>query len=176
MAGAAMALGLASYYIAGARTAQSYAQGDTAGAEKLAEDTGMLGEDVVDFSPGAALDAEAVAAMTGTAGSTDAPADAATEDSSPQTTSTLGRFKKRFSSSLKKAQDRARPVIEKRGTGGMFLLCFAPSPMGTAAAFLGGLMRFGFARYLAASFAAKYLLAGVIVALALILNDAARTV
>ena len=41
MAGAAMGLGLLSYYIAGARTARSYADGD-ASAEQLAQDTGML--------------------------------------------------------------------------------------------------------------------------------------
>ena len=58
----------------------------------------------------------------------------------------------------------------------MFLLCLAPTPMGTAAAYVGGLMRFGFSRYLVASFAAKYLLAGIIVVLALIFSEAARAV
>ena len=58
----------------------------------------------------------------------------------------------------------------------MFLLCFAPTPMGTAAAYLGGLMRFGFSRYLLASFVAKFLLTGIIVLLALIFSDAARAV
>lgn len=37
-------------------------------------------------------------------------------------------------------------------------------------------MRFGFARYLATSFAAKYLLAGIIVAMGLVFSDAARAV
>ena len=67
-------------------------------------------------------------------------------------------------------------MIEQRGLYGMFLLCFAPTPLGTAAAYLGGLMRFGFSRYLLASFAAKYLLAAIIVVLALVFNEAARSV
>ena len=87
-----------------------------------------------------------------------------------------GGLRSRFSTSLKRAQDRAQPILEQRGTWGMFLLCFAPTPMGTAAAYLGGLLRFGFVRYLAASFAAKYLLAGIVVLLALIFSDAARAV
>ena len=174
VAGAAMALGLLSYYVAGARTAESYAEGDAAGAEQLAADTGMLDEDAVDFSPGAGLDEAAVSAITGVeplpdepTGDTEAPsADAGTR----------GRLRKRFTSSLRRAQSRAQPIIEQRGTAGMFLLCFAPTPMGTAAAYLGGLLRFGFVRYLAASFAAKYLLAGLIVLLALMFSDVARSV
>jgi hypothetical protein len=57
--------------------------------------------------------------------------------------------------------------------GGMFVLCFGPTPLGTTAAFLGGLMRFGFARYLATPFAAKYLLAGIVVAAGLFFSGAA---
>jgi hypothetical protein len=173
IAGAAMSLGLLSYYVAGARTAQSYAEGDTEAAERLAADTGMLGEDSGDFAPGAELDEPFVRAVTGE------PADEAGPEPAPRTTPTpagAGRLRQRFSSSLQRAQDRARPVLERRGMWGMFLLCFAPTPMGTAAAYLGGLMRFGFRRYLLASFAAKYLLAGVLVVLALVFNDAARAV
>ena len=44
VAGAAMSLGLLSYYIAGARTAQSLDDGDEDGAELLAQQTGMLDE------------------------------------------------------------------------------------------------------------------------------------
>jgi hypothetical protein len=169
VAGAAMSLGLLSYYLAGARTSDSYAIGDESGAEDLARSTGMLGDDTEDFSPGAELDAQAVSAITGV-GSTDS--DDESSDPDPGT----GRWRKRFTSSLQRAQSRAQPVIERRGVPGMFLLCFAPTPMGTAAAYVGGLMRFGFSRYLLASFAAKFLLAGIVVVLALTFSDAARAV
>ncbi len=173
VAGAAMALGLSSYYIAGARTAASYAEGDTEGAEQLAQDTGMLDEDAVDFSPGADLDAAAVAAM---AGVDPPPADPADHRPAPDRSGTATRLRRRFTTSLKRAQERAQPVIEQRGVAGMFLLCFAPTPMGTAAAYVGGLIHFSFRRYLLASFAAKYLLTGIIVVLALVFTDAARAV
>ena len=172
VAGLGMALGLLSYYIAGARTAASYAEGDSAGAEDLARQTGMLGEDRLDFTPGTELDAQAVEAIARVKSPVaDAPA-TGTED----TGDSSGRLRSRFRSSLQRAQARAEPVIEQRGVWGMFLLCFAPTPMGTAAAYVGGLMRFGFSRYLLASFAAKFLLAGVIVLLALIFSDTARAI
>jgi hypothetical protein len=177
VAGAAMALGLLSYYVAGARTAQSYAEGDTEGAQDLAAQTGMLDDEAVEFSPGAGIDAAMVSALSGVEPEAEPdaePAPAAT--GAAGSPGRLSRLRKRFTTSLKKAQERARPVIEQRGATGMFLLCFAPSPMGTAAAYMGGLMRFGFVRYLGASFAAKYLLAGIIVVLALVFNDAARAV
>ena len=166
VAGAAMSLGLLTYYIAGARTAESYAEGDSQGAEDLARETGMLDDDGVDFSPGAELDAKAVAAIAGVED----------DDSTSEPGSDDGRLRSRFRSGLLRAQARAKPVLEKRGTAGMFLLCFAPTHMGTAAAYVGGLMRFGFSRYLLASFAAKFLLTGIIVLLALVFSDAARAV
>ena len=169
VAGAAMSLGLLSYYLAGARTAESYAEGDAAGAEDLARDTGMLGEDVPDFAPGAELDAQAVSAITGVSEPELEPEASASE-------SRVGRLRQRFTTSLQRAQARAQPVIEQRGTPGMFLLCLAPSPMGTASAYVGGLMRFGFSRYLVASFGAKFMLAGFVVLLALTFSDAARAV
>ena len=179
VAGAAMALGLLSYYIAGARTAESYGEGDTEGAEQLAAQTGMLDEQQSEFSPGADLDEQMVSAMAGVkiAGEDESvsaqPGSAPTQAEPP---TRFGRVRRRFTRSLKRTQERAQPIIEQRGTYGMFLLCFAPSPMGTAAAYLGGLMRFGFLRYLLASFAAKYLLTGIIVLLALVFSDAAHAV
>jgi hypothetical protein len=174
VAGGAMALGLLSYYIAGARTAKSYAAGDSEGAQQLATETGMLDDERPEFSPGAELDADVVTAIAGSA--PPAPATSDGPSAVTQPASRLARLRARFSTSLKRAQERARPVIEQRGLYGMFLLCFAPTPLGTAAAYLGGLMRFSFSRYLLASFAAKYLLAGIIVALALVFNEAARSV
>ena len=173
VAGLAMALGLTSYYLAGARTAQSFADGDTVGAQRLAQDTGMLDDEVTDFSPGAELDELATTALAGV-GHPDVSPRTDEGEASAQTRSE--RFRKRFSRSLKKTQERAQPIIEHRGVSGMFLLCFAPTPMGTAAAYLGGIMRFGFTRYLLASFAAKYLLAGIIVVLALIFSEAAGSI
>jgi hypothetical protein len=173
VAGAAMALGLLSYYIAGARTARSYAEGDTAGAEQLAQETGMLDDGQDKFAPAAVLEAEAASAIAGVVPPS-SESEQAAAPTAPETRS--GRLRKRFSTSLKKTQERAQPIIEQRGVSGVFLLCFAPTPMGTAAAYLGGLMRFGFTRYLLASFAAKYLLAGVIVLLGLIFSDAAHAV
>jgi hypothetical protein len=173
VAGAGMSLGLLSYYIAGARTAQSYAEGDSQGAEDLARETGMLDDDSVDFSPGAELDARAVAAIAGVEPEDPEPSAAA---STSEPGSDEGRLRSRFRSGLLRAQARAKPVLEKRGTAGMFLLCLAPTPMGTAAAYLGGLMRFGFSRYLLASFAAKFLLTGIIVLLALVSSDTAGAV
>ena len=173
VAGGGMALGLLSYYIAGARTATSYAAGDSEGAEQLASQTGMLDERP-DFSPGAELDADVVSAIARVAPPASATSDGPSDDTQPA--SRMARLRKRFSTSLKRAQERAQPVIEQRGLYGMFLLCFAPTPLGTAAAYLGGLMRFSFSRYLLASFAAKYLLAGIIVVLALVFSEAARSV
>jgi uncharacterized membrane protein len=174
VAGAAMALGLLSYYIAGVRTARSYEEGDTDGAEQLAAQTGMLDEESVDFSPGAELEAQAVSAIAGVKPPAPEVISGAEATSDPETR--FGRARKHFSTSLKRTQERAQPIIEQHGAYGLFLLCFAPTPMGTAAAYLGGLMRFGFSRYLLASFAAKYLLAGVIVVLALVFSDTARAV
>jgi len=134
VAGAAMSLGLLSYYIAGVRTAKSYAEGDTAGAEHLAQQTGMLDEDIIDFNPGGDLDEQAALAIAGVADPT-----RATEPTNPDTTASgvpdsenvrFGRVRQSFTRSLKKTQERAQPVIEQRGTKGMFLLCFAPTPMG----------------------------------------------
>ena len=48
VAGGAMALGLLSYYIAGARTAKSYSAGDSEGAQQLAAETGMLDDEQPD--------------------------------------------------------------------------------------------------------------------------------
>ncbi|MGD8683217.1 MAG: hypothetical protein PVG27_04670 [Chloroflexota bacterium] len=178
VAGAAMGLGQLSYYVAGARTAESYAAGDQAGAEKIAADTGMSDDDAREFAPGAELDADIVSTLAGVNPSDSAGADsgsavspAAVGGDAPQR-----GWRARFSTSLKRTQDRARPVLEQRGAWGMFLLCFAPTPMGTAAAYLGGLMEFGFRRYLISSFGAKFLLTGVIVMLGLVFSDAARAV
>jgi hypothetical protein len=66
VSGAAMALGLLSYYIAGARVAQSYAEGDTVAAEQLALDTGMLDDDAPDVTPDALPDAGAPGAPAST--------------------------------------------------------------------------------------------------------------
>jgi hypothetical protein len=178
VSGAAMALGLLSYYIAGARTAESYQQGDAAGAEQLATDAGMLdGSKLSDDASSRTPTPDPAASPTATATTTPAPAMAAANTADPASNpSSMKRLEHRFSVSLRKAQVRAQPVIEKHGVTGMFLLCVGPTPLGTAAAFVGGLVRFGFARYLATSFAAKYLLAGIIVALALILSDTAHTV
>ena len=185
VAGAAMGLGQLSYYVAGARTAQSYADGDDASAQQIAGDTGMLDDKAADFAPGAKLDAEIVSAI---ADVDTTPAVAAGTDGSGRQRgasdaagSALGPppsrgWRSRFSNSLKQAQDRARPVLEQRGAWGMFLLCFAPTPLGTAAAYVGGLIGFGFKRYLISSFASKFLLTGVVVVLALVFSDAARAV
>lgn len=171
-AGAAMALGLMSYYLAGIRTAASYAEGDDEGAEALAHETGMLDDDAREFSPGADFDAEAVAAIAGVKSEADGPM----SDDEAEGSSRAGGLRRRFTTSLRHAQERAQPVIEQRGTTGMFLLCFAPTPLSTAGAYVAGLMRFGFKRYVLASFAAKYLLTGIIVVLALTFNDAAEAV
>lgn len=99
-------------------------------------------------------------------------ADALAADSGLSSDPAQGRLKR----STEQAMGRARPTIERHGTWGMFGLCFAPTPLGTAAAFLGGVMGFGFARYLLASFAAKYLLAGIIVVAGLVLADQAASI
>jgi hypothetical protein len=169
-AGAAMGLGLLSYYLAGARTAMSYGEGDTVAAEELAHETGMLDDDAFDFTPGARFDAHAVSAIAGVE-----PIAAESGDSEDPSTF-VGRLRRRFSTSLRVAQQRAEPVIEQRGMSGIFLLCFAPTPLSTAGAFVGGLLGFSFSRYLLASFAAKYLLAGIIVVLGLTFTSAAESV
>jgi hypothetical protein len=161
--GTAMGLGLLSYYIAGARAAQAYAEGDAETAARLAEDAGIVaGEDEQTPQDVSAREPAGAHRLTTAAA---APAAGARR-----------RWRNRVSASFKRAQERAQPVIEKRGTVGVLLLCLPPSPLGTAAAFLGGLMRFGFSRYLAASFAAKYVLAGIIVVAALVFSQAARSV
>lgn len=172
VAGAAMGLGMLSYYIAGVRTAQSLDDGDAGGAEELAQQTGMLDDDVREFAPGAEFDAQAVSAITGV----EMPDSEAVADTSDASGKRFGRLRHRFTTSLREAQQRAEPVLEQRGVAGMFLLSFAPTPMGTAAAYVGGVMRFAFSRYLLATFAAKFLLAGIIVALALIFSDTAHAV
>ena len=176
VAGAAMGLGQLSYFVAGARTEQSYAEGDDAGAQKIASDSGMLDEQTADFSPGAELDADIVSAIADVAATPVAPADAEGAARTKGGSGAAGGWRARFSTSLKHAQDRAQPVLERRGAWGMFLLCFAPTPLGTAAAYAGGLMGFGFRRYLVSSFASKFLLTGVVVVLALVFSDAARAV
>jgi len=161
VSGAAMALGLLSYYIAGARTTRAYRRGDGARAAELAADTGMLaqaGESVTDLG----------AVNTGVG---DGPA-AATVATDRAGSSTSQRLRRRFSDSWERTTERAQPAVEKHGVWGMFWLCFPPTPLGTAAAFLGGAMGFGFTRYLLASFASKYLLAGVIIAGALFIVPA----
>jgi membrane protein DedA with SNARE-associated domain len=165
VAGAAMGIGQLSYYVAGARTAESYATGDDAGAEKIAADTGMSDDSAREFSPGAELDADIVTALA------DVGPSKAGESGSEKS-----GWRSRFSTSLKRAQDRAQPILEQRGTWGMFLLCFAPTPLGTASAYVGGLMGFGFRRYIVSSFAAKYLLTVIIVLLALVFGDTAQAV
>ena len=193
VSGAAMALGLTTYYIAGARTAQSYVAGDADGAIHLAEEAGMLDEQP-EFQPGAALGDEAAMTIAEgrtrrSAAATDPLGDAGDEGeaaggpdaktldvTAAADDGRLGALRARFTSSLAKTQERVSPIIDRRGMEGMFILCFGPSPMATAAAYLGGLMRFGFRRYLLASFAAKYLLAGVVVVLALTFGDTARAV
>lgn len=178
VAGAAMGLGQLSYYVAGERTAESYATGDDAGAEKIAADTGMSDDNAKEFAPGAELDADIVTALAdvGTSRADPAEPDGSAPSSAPEADSTASGWRSRFSTSLKRAQDRAQPILEQRGNWGMFLLCFAPTPLGTAAAYVGGLMDFGFRRYLLSSFAAKYLLTVLIVVLALVFSDTARAV
>ena len=58
------------------------------------------------------------------------------------------------------------------GFGGVYGL----NTGGFRGVYLGGLMGFGFARYLVTSFAAKYLLAGIVVAAGLIFSTAARSI
>jgi hypothetical protein len=178
VAGAAMGLGQLSYYVAGARTAESYATGDEAGAEKIAADTGMSDDSAREFAPGAELDADIVSAVADVEGAeaTASDADQAASDPTTGAEPDESGWRSRFSTSLKRAQDRAQPILEQRGAWGMFLLCFAPTPMGTASAYLGGLMGFGFRRYLVSSFAAKYLLTAIIVLLALVFSDTAQAV
>lgn len=177
-AGAGMALGLLSYYLAGARTAQSYADGDADGAVELAQDTGMLDRDALEFSPGADLEDEAVSSISGVhpVSRPDPEGDPDTAADDEASASRTRRLRNRFTTTLRRAQERAKPIIEQRGFSGMFLLCFAPTPLSTAGAYVGGLVRFGFTRYLVASFAAKYLLAGIIVALALMFGSTAASV
>ena len=144
--GGAMALGLLSYFILGARTQAAYARGDADGAARLARDAGMMpdpaGAPVTDQPDGDPLAAAATFL--------DAPSDA-------------GGMRRRFSSSLLRTERRARPVIEKHGTWGLFWLCLTPTVAGTAAAFISGILRLGFTRFLVAALAAKYLLAGIVV-------------
>ena len=155
ISGTAMALGLLSYYVAGARTARAYAKGDTDAGDQLAKETGLMDEPggkPIPLTP-------------------PIPDDADFSGEGQE-----GGLRARFERSFQGALERADPVIEKHGFGGMFLLSFGPTPLGTAGAFMGGLMRFGFSRYLAASFAGKYLLAGLVVLAGLLFSEAARAV
>jgi hypothetical protein len=178
VAGAAMGLGQLSYFVAGARTAQSYAEGDDEGATRIATETGMLDDEATEFAPGGELDAEIVSALSGvSAADRDAAAlGRSSSGADDADTPSPGGWRSRFTTSLRRAQDRAQPVLERRGAWGMFMLCFAPTPLGTAAAYVGGLLDFGFRRYLVSSFAAKFLLTAVIVALALVFSDTAQSV
>jgi hypothetical protein len=148
VSGAAMGLGMVSYYIAGARSADAYERGDTEAAAQVLSDA-TSPEDDAELDP--------------TGDNSSAP-------------SRRARMRTRFEGSWSSAQARARPIIEKRGLPGMFWLCFVPSPAATAAAFLGGAMRFGFTRFLLAAFSSKFLLAGVIVIAGLIFNQQASSV
>lgn len=175
VAGAAMALGLLSYYIAGARAARAYQSGNEDDAEQLASDSGML-------EPGQA-EAPDIASFLGAGieGPThvqDAAAQSAAGlepdgNAEPAAGSRRQRAMRRFVASWERAVERAQPAVQKHGVTGMFWLCFAPTPLGTAAAFLGGAMGFGFSRYLLASFAAKYLLTFLIVIIALAVSGGA---
>jgi hypothetical protein len=151
VSGAAMALGLVSYYVAGARSADAYEKGDSEGAQQVVADTTIL-------TP------------------VDEPAETPDPSDDGAISSRRHRLKHRFSATSKRAQERAQPTIEKHGVQGMFWLCFAPSPAGAAAAFLGGAMRFGFTRFLLAAFTSKYLLAGIIVLVALVLSEGTRSI
>ena len=131
--GVAMALGLLSYYVAGARSAAIYARGDREGAMEAAREA----------VPSAAV-------------------------------STRRKIADRFSRSWAEARQHAQPVIERHGLIGMFALCLIPWPLSTAAAFLGGGMGFGFARFLLASFAAKLALSAIVVAAGILFSGLAR--
>ena len=148
ISGAAMALGMVSYYIAGARSADAYERGDAKAATNVLADTTSPGDD----------------------------ADLEGDRSGAVKPSLRARMRSRFAESWSSAQAKARPTIEKRGLTGMFWLCFVPSPAATAAAFLGGAMRFGFSRFLLAAFSSKYLLAGILVVAGLIFNQQASSV
>jgi hypothetical protein len=160
VSGLAMSLGLLSYYLLGARVGEAYLRGDTERAEQLATDSGILAspdpgvQDVAATVTGAALDTLDVVAG--------ADADEAKDSSRRR------RLVNRFKGSFQKASDRAQPAIDQHGFWGMFWLCLPPMPLGTAGAFLGATMGFGFGRYILASFAAKFLLSGLIVITALV--------
>lgn len=147
ISGTAMALGMVSYYIAGARSADAYERGDTEAAARVLSDATAPEDDV-----------------------------ALGRDEDGSTPSLRARIRTRFAESWSSAQAKARPIIEKRGRAGMFWLCLVPSPAATAAAFLGGAMRFGFTRFLLAAFSSKYLLAGAIVLAGLIFSEQAKPV
>jgi hypothetical protein len=51
----------------------------------------------------------------------------------------------------------------------VFWLCFAPSPLATAGAFVSGTVGFGFARFMLAAFSSKFLLAAIVTLAALLL-------
>lgn len=169
--GVAMALGLLSYYIAGARTTRAYQRGDVGQAEALAAESGIFtGVDEGSTGDIALQDTELHQSSLAASDAAEPP------DASDQDMTRRSRVKRRVSASWERAVARAEPMVEKvekHGPWGMFWLCFAPSPLSTAAAFLGGAMGFGFARYLLSSFAAKMLLAGVIVVAALLFADQA---
>jgi hypothetical protein len=133
--GTAMALGLLSYYVAGARSAAFYARGERARAI----------EAIADVSP------------------RDAP-----------TGGTRRRVSERFSRSWAQARERSQPILERHGLAGMLALCFVPWPLAAGAAFIGGAMGFGFARFLVASFAAKLALSALVVIAGLVVAFVAR--
>jgi hypothetical protein len=133
--GSAMALGLLSYYVAGARSAAFYANGEHAKAI----------EAVQDVSPTTPAPGETKHGMTA-----------------------------RLARSWAQARERAQPLIERHGIAGMALLCFVPWPLAAGGAFIGGAMGFGFARFLAVSFAAKLALSAIVVLAGLLFAGIAR--
>jgi hypothetical protein len=133
--GTAMALGLLSYYVAGARSAAFYARGERARAI----------EAIADVSP-----------------------------QEPPAGGTRRRVSERFSRSWAQAREHAQPIIERHGLAGMLALCFVPWPLAAGAAFMGGAMGFGFARFLLASFVAKLLLSALVVSAGLLFTLVAK--
>lgn len=159
VAGAAMALGLTSYYVAGARSADLYERGDAEGAQDAVQDSSILSPTEPPNVPRSSDPSELVAAAVAASGST-----------------RRQRLTRRFSATWSRAQERAQPSLEKHGLAGMFWLFLVPSPVGTAAAFLGGAMRFGFIRFGVAALSSKFLLAGLIVVAGLLVAEGATSV
>ena len=88
---------------------------------------------------------------------------------------TRRRLSSRLSRSWAEARRRAKPIIERHGIAGMLALCFVPWPLAAGAAFIGGAMGFGFARFLVASFAAKLALSGLVAVAGLLFTIVARS-